>query len=226
LDAELFDLVRRLLDGWGTGEDDLALEVIEAVGPGGHFLGQAHTRTHMRELWMPRFFDRRPWEEWETAGRPGPRDAARDRVREILAEHEPDPPPEDAERELARIVESHEGETKGAAHGGRGNRRPRAGAARARRTARGRRRARADRWRRGPAGRVAAGARRHDARGRAALERGRPVPARGGGRRGHLPAVQRDRRARADRGRREDPRPPRGDGHRQGRPARPRQEHG
>lgn len=118
LDAELFDLVRRLLDGWGTGEDDLALEVIEAVGPGGHFLGQAHTRTHMRELWMPRFFDRRPWEEWETAGRPGPRDAARDRVREILAEHEPDPLPEDAERELARIVESHEGETKGAAHGG------------------------------------------------------------------------------------------------------------
>ncbi len=111
LDAELFDLVRRLLDGWETNEDDLALEVIAAGGPGAHFLGHAHTRTRMRELWMPRFFDRRTWEDWEAAGRPEPRDAARERVREILAGHEPDPLPEEVQRELARIVESRERET-------------------------------------------------------------------------------------------------------------------
>ena len=30
-------------------EESLALDVIDAVGPGGHFLAQPHTRRHMRD---------------------------------------------------------------------------------------------------------------------------------------------------------------------------------
>ena len=30
-------------------DETLALETVKAVGPGGHFLGQAHTRKHMRD---------------------------------------------------------------------------------------------------------------------------------------------------------------------------------
>ena len=29
-------------------DEELALDVIDAVGPGGHYLGHAHTRKHMR----------------------------------------------------------------------------------------------------------------------------------------------------------------------------------
>jgi trimethylamine--corrinoid protein Co-methyltransferase len=79
--------------------------VIEAVGPGGHFLAEEHTRVHMRERWRSELFGKDAWEAWEAAGRPEPRDRARDRVREILATHEPEPLPEDLDGELRAIVE-------------------------------------------------------------------------------------------------------------------------
>ncbi len=115
LDAELFDLTCHLLEGISVDDEALAFDVIEAVGPGGHFLAQAHTRAHMRELWMPRFFGRDTWEGWEAAARPEPRDLAHERVREILAEHQPEPLDEEVERELLRIIDAHQKE--GAHHG-------------------------------------------------------------------------------------------------------------
>jgi trimethylamine--corrinoid protein Co-methyltransferase len=115
LDAELFSLVCHLLEDVPAEQDDLAIEVIEAVGPGGHYLAEMHTRAHMRELWMPRFFDRDAWEDWEAAGRPEARDRAHERVAMILAEHEPEPLPEDVERELREMIGRHERE--GADHG-------------------------------------------------------------------------------------------------------------
>jgi trimethylamine:corrinoid methyltransferase-like protein len=42
---------------------------------------------------------------WEAAGRPDPRRRAREEVRRILAEHQPEPLPEDVDRELVRIIE-------------------------------------------------------------------------------------------------------------------------
>jgi hypothetical protein len=63
--------------------ETLALDVIDAVGPGGDFLGTDHTHDHFREVWYPRLFDRRMLEGWQEAGRPtaleasasaGPRD--------------------------------------------------------------------------------------------------------------------------------------------------------
>ncbi len=105
LDAELFDLACRMLEGFTVTEEDLGLAAIEAVGPGGHFLAQPHTLTHMRERWMARFFGRETWEDWEAAGRPEPRDRARERALAILAEHEPMPLPDGVEEELIRIIE-------------------------------------------------------------------------------------------------------------------------
>ena len=106
LDAELFGMVCHMLDrGFPVTEEDLAVSVIEAVGPGGHFLAHPHTRAHMRERWRSELFLRDTWEEWTAKGRPDPRDLAREKVRGILATHEPEPLPEDVDRELRAIVE-------------------------------------------------------------------------------------------------------------------------
>lgn len=84
LDAEIFAMLRHMI---ATPADTGAglLDVFEEVGPGGEFLSQEHTLETMRRLWLPRFFDRSEWSEWEAAGRPGPREAAGERLREILA---------------------------------------------------------------------------------------------------------------------------------------------
>ena len=106
LETELFDMVCHMLEhGFPVTEEDLAVSVIEAVGPGGHFLAEPHTLAHMRERWRSSLFGKAGWAEWEAAGRPEPRDRARDRVRQILAEHRPEPLSEDVDRELRAIVE-------------------------------------------------------------------------------------------------------------------------
>jgi trimethylamine--corrinoid protein Co-methyltransferase len=89
LDAETFGLMRRFSDGVRLADDDLAADLIEAIGPGGHFLAERHTASHARDIWRPTVFGRDTVEAWEDAGRPSPADRARDRARRILETHEP-----------------------------------------------------------------------------------------------------------------------------------------
>ncbi len=64
--------------------------MIQAVGPGGNFLKQKHTRRHIRELFLPQFMDRRPYNEWEEK-RDGAADWALAKARQILETHQPSP---------------------------------------------------------------------------------------------------------------------------------------
>ena len=107
LDAETFGLIAHLAEPVSVTPDDLAEDIIDAVGPHGDYLSEDHTVAHMRRLWMPKLFERRTWEQWTAAGRPDPRDRARERVRELLEDHRPTPLPDAAADELDRIVAAH-----------------------------------------------------------------------------------------------------------------------
>jgi trimethylamine--corrinoid protein Co-methyltransferase len=108
LDAEIYDIACRWVEGFKVRDEDIPVDTIVAVGPTGHFLDQEHTLTNMREIWRDSVMDRRSWDAWETAGRPDPTQAAEEKVRRILAEHEPEPLPEDVLRELDRILAAYE----------------------------------------------------------------------------------------------------------------------
>jgi len=103
MDCEIFDLVYKMMQGIVVDDETLGLEAIRAVGPGGNFLAQKHTKRHMRELWMPRFMDRRPYEVWEEK-QDGARDWARARARNILDTHKPEPLDPGLFEELGRII--------------------------------------------------------------------------------------------------------------------------
>ncbi|HHS97992.1 MAG TPA: hypothetical protein ENK08_08875 [Chloroflexi bacterium] len=107
LDCEIYDIVYHMMKGIVVDDETLALDVIRAVGPGGNFLAQKHTKKHMRELWVPQFMDRRPYTEWQEK-RDGPRDWAREKARQILATHEPEPLDPKVSAELKRIIASLE----------------------------------------------------------------------------------------------------------------------
>jgi trimethylamine--corrinoid protein Co-methyltransferase len=89
MDCEIFDIVYRMMQGIEVDEENLALEAVHAVGPGGNYLSQPHTRRHMLELWMPKYFDRRTYEEWEQKKDDG-RDWAREKARQIMETHQPE----------------------------------------------------------------------------------------------------------------------------------------
>ncbi len=110
LDAEIFNYLCRLWDGFDIGDETTGVEVIEAVGPEGHFLAAPHTLAHMRDAWQTRFFDRGSWEDWAAAGRPTPADSAREAALRILEVHEPAPLDDDVNTELLSIVDAYERE--------------------------------------------------------------------------------------------------------------------
>jgi trimethylamine--corrinoid protein Co-methyltransferase len=107
LDTEIFGLIRHLLATPAEAIDETFMPILENVGPGGQFLAERHTVDHMRKLWMPRFFDRKSWEEWEAAKEPGPRGAAQEKLRNILSTHEPVPLEEKMDEEIQRIIRAY-----------------------------------------------------------------------------------------------------------------------
>jgi trimethylamine--corrinoid protein Co-methyltransferase len=98
-----------MLGGIEVSDETLALDVIAAVGPGGHYLAQPHTLKHMHDLWLPRFMDRRAYDAWEQK-KDGPREFAREKAKKVLATHQPDPLDEKLSAELAKIIEATERE--------------------------------------------------------------------------------------------------------------------
>jgi len=109
MDCEIYRIVHHMCRGIEVSDETLALDVIAAVGPGGHYLAQPHTLKHMRDLWVPTLLDRRPIDQWE-AKKDGPRDWARERARKILATHQPDPLDPALSAELGRIIAAAERE--------------------------------------------------------------------------------------------------------------------
>jgi trimethylamine--corrinoid protein Co-methyltransferase len=68
LGDELVGYARALLVEVGVDDEALALNEIDAVGPGGSHLGRGYTRRHHRETWAPRLFDRAAHDRWAAAG--------------------------------------------------------------------------------------------------------------------------------------------------------------
>jgi trimethylamine--corrinoid protein Co-methyltransferase len=64
----LVGLARRLLAGITVDDEALQLDDIEAVGPGGSFLGRAYTRRHHRDVWSSPLFDTSTFDRWTEAG--------------------------------------------------------------------------------------------------------------------------------------------------------------
>jgi trimethylamine--corrinoid protein Co-methyltransferase len=93
IDNELLGMAIRAVRGIEVNQESLALDAIDRVGPGGHFLVDEHTRRHMRtEHYYPSsVFDRQMREGWEEDGSRDAWSRARDITRRILEDHQADP---------------------------------------------------------------------------------------------------------------------------------------
>jgi trimethylamine--corrinoid protein Co-methyltransferase len=103
MDCEIFSIMEKTLRGIVVDDETLALETIANVGPGGNFLSQKHTRKHMRNLFLPKYMDRRPYNEWEEKGDNAP-DWALETARELLSTHQPDALDPKVSEEMAKVI--------------------------------------------------------------------------------------------------------------------------
>jgi trimethylamine--corrinoid protein Co-methyltransferase len=105
MDCEIFSIIHKVMQGIVVDDETLALDVIKSVGPGGNFLSQKHTLKHMREIFIPQFMDRRPYNVWEEKRDDG-RDWALENARNILKTHQPEALDPAISVELKKIIES------------------------------------------------------------------------------------------------------------------------
>jgi trimethylamine--corrinoid protein Co-methyltransferase len=90
IDGEIGLMLKQVAHGLAFDEENLALDVIAEVGPGGTFIDHVHTLKHMRTTaLLPEIADRDPRQRWEEAGRPDSHARAMRRVRDILARDNP-----------------------------------------------------------------------------------------------------------------------------------------
>jgi trimethylamine--corrinoid protein Co-methyltransferase len=102
LDDELYHRARYALMNMEVNSETLALDTIRAVGPGGHFLAQKHTRKHMRTM-----LERGVTHQMDSAGKyRAPLEVAREKVNWILDNYQPEPLEEAKKAELTRILEA------------------------------------------------------------------------------------------------------------------------
>jgi trimethylamine--corrinoid protein Co-methyltransferase len=90
LDDEVCGMLLRLARGIEVNENTLALDLIKQVGWEGNYLAERHTAQNFRrEHFLPKLLPRDVRETWEQQGEKTTLDLARERVRAILAKHEP-----------------------------------------------------------------------------------------------------------------------------------------
>jgi len=108
---EIASMITYLLKGIEVNDDTLALDVISKVGPGGHFLTQKHTIDYLRkEHWIPTLLDRQMRESWVKSGSKDLLERAREKTKEILSNHKPNPLSKDIEKELQNNLKDIEKE--------------------------------------------------------------------------------------------------------------------
>jgi len=104
LNDEMIGMVKQFGKGINTDDDHLALELIEKVGPGGEYFTTDHTYKYWREWFMPQLQDRSDYETWKNSGAKTMLDRVKERTRQLLDSHKPEPLDEKLEKELKKII--------------------------------------------------------------------------------------------------------------------------
>jgi len=102
IDDEIIGMACKVLKGIDVDPEHLALEVIDAVGPGGNFMTHPHTLKHMRTEYFSGngVTDRKSRTKWEQDGRLNARERARLIAKKILAAPEFSYLPEKVDRAI------------------------------------------------------------------------------------------------------------------------------
>ncbi len=102
---EFIGQIRRMMAGIPVDRENLAVEVIQRVGPGGHFLADEHTFNHFRENWQPDLTDRRTYEDWQSRGAKSMGRRAVEKIKKISQSHQPEPLSAEVEALIESVLE-------------------------------------------------------------------------------------------------------------------------
>ena len=117
IDNDIFKMIRKVMQGMHIDDENLAVDIIKSVGPGGDFLMQDHTMKYMRILpSAPNIIYRGNRENWLADGGRELAEKAAEKAADILANHKPVPLSDEAKSALRSIVEESDAEAEELKH--------------------------------------------------------------------------------------------------------------
>jgi trimethylamine--corrinoid protein Co-methyltransferase len=85
MDADQLGILQKMAEGIAIDENGQGMDAIREVGPGGHYLGCAHTQANFKTaFWRSDLLDYKPFETWEEEGARDTQALAAQRVRTLL----------------------------------------------------------------------------------------------------------------------------------------------
>jgi trimethylamine--corrinoid protein Co-methyltransferase len=109
LGDEAIGMAKRFIRGIEVTQETLARDVVEKVGPGGHFLQEDHTYRRFRtELWRPSLLARQEYSIWQAEGAKDVNQRIREKLEGIEAEHQVPSLPDGVVEALARLRQEAE----------------------------------------------------------------------------------------------------------------------
>lgn len=85
MDADQLGTLHHFAKGVDLSANGQAMDALEEVGPGGHFLGCAHTQANFKDaFWRSELFDYKPFETWDEEGARDTQTLATQRVQRLL----------------------------------------------------------------------------------------------------------------------------------------------
>jgi len=89
MDADQLGTLHHLARGISVDENAQGMDAIREVGPGGHYLGCAHTQANFKSaFWRTDLLDYKPFETWDEEGARDTRTLAQARVKKMLADYQ------------------------------------------------------------------------------------------------------------------------------------------
>jgi len=100
---EILYMVNRFMAGVPVNDETLALDVMDRIGPGGHYLNEDHTLKHFKKVWYSDLFDRSIYQTWLERGGKGFAQRLREKTEKVM-KHQPAALPEEVLREMAEMA--------------------------------------------------------------------------------------------------------------------------
>lgn len=106
---EIIDMTARFMRGVEVNKDTIMLDLIEKVGPEGHFLGEPRSVALCRqEIWIPQLLDRNAYVIWQQKGASSMEQRVSRKLHEILETHQPAPLSPDVLAQVQQILKDGE----------------------------------------------------------------------------------------------------------------------
>ncbi|UCE80621.1 MAG: trimethylamine methyltransferase family protein [Methanobacteriota archaeon] len=106
INNEVFNDIARIMRGIRVDEGSLAIDLIDRVGHMGNFIAERHTVDNLRkgELRVSSLWDRRSSDRAVREGFKPIQETAKDHIRRLLKEHEPEPLDRDVEYGIDQVI--------------------------------------------------------------------------------------------------------------------------